>query len=65
MPQSAKGKWGLLHLFQDYKVIRKIPRNLGIFEFKRGKPPPKRSAVAESFEDYAQNDYIGCDYVDY
>ena len=26
---------------------------------------PKRFAVADSFDDYAQNDYIDCDYVDY
>ena len=55
----------IIAFIEDYKVIGKILNYLGIFEFKRDRPPPKRSAVAESFEDYAQNDYIGCDYVDY
>lgn len=55
----------IIAFIEDYKVIRKILDYLGIFEFKRDRPPPKRSAVAESFDDYGQNDYIDCDYVDY
>ena len=38
---------------------------LGIYEFKRNRPPPKTLAVADSFDDYAQNDYIDCDYSDF
>ena len=55
----------MLRLFKDYKVIKKILDYLGIYEFKRDRPPPKRLAFADSFDDYAQNDYMDCDYVDY
>ena len=50
---------------EDYKVIRKILDWLGIYEFKRDRPPPKRLAVEDSFDDYAQNDYINTDYTDF
>jgi len=53
----------IIAFIKDYKVIRKILDYLGIFEFKRDRPPPRR--VAGSFDDYTQNDYIDCDYVDY
>ena len=55
-----------LAFIDDYKVVRKILDYLGIDEFeKRDRPPPKTLAVADSFDDYAQNDYIDCDYVDF
>ena len=38
---------------------------LGIYEFKRDRPPPKRVAVADLFDDYAQNDYIDCDFTEF
>jgi len=38
---------------------------LGIYETQRDRPPPKRLAVADSFDDYGQNDYINCGYVDF
>jgi len=46
-------------------VVKKILDYLGIYEFKRDRPPPKTLAVADSFDDYAQNDYIDCDYSDF
>ena len=55
----------IITFIEDYKVIRKILDYLGIHEFKRDRPPPKALAVANSFDDYAQNDYIDCDYVDF
>ena len=54
-----------MHLFKDYKAIRKILDYLGIFEFRRDRPPPKALAAADSFDDYAQNDYIDTDYIDF
>jgi len=55
----------IIAFIKDYKVIRKILDYLGIFEFIRDGPPPKRLAVADSFDDYGRNDYIDCDYVDF
>ena len=49
----------------DYGVIGKILGYLGIYAFKRDKPPPKRFAVAGSFEDYKCDDYIDCDFTDF
>ena len=46
-------------------VIKKIFSWLGIDVFRRDRPPPKRFAVADSFDNYAQNDYIDCGYVDF
>ncbi|MHB1443761.1 MAG: hypothetical protein ACYCXO_13575 [Candidatus Humimicrobiaceae bacterium] len=34
-------------------------------EFRRDRPPPKKLAVADSFDDYAQDDYIDNDYRDF
>jgi len=42
--------------------VKKILDYLGIDEFKRDRPPPKALAVTDSFDDYAQNDYIDSDY---
>jgi len=55
----------IIAFIEDYKVIKKILDWLGIYEFKRDRPPPKRLAVADSFDDYAQNDYINADYTDF
>ncbi|MBU4293400.1 MAG: hypothetical protein KJ770_05065 [Actinobacteria bacterium] len=46
-------------------MIRKILDWLDIYELKRDRPPPAALAVADSFDDYAQNDYINCDYTDF
>jgi len=62
---KCKGQMRIIAFIEDYKVVRKILDYLGIYEFKRDRPPPKSFAVADSFDDYAQNDYIDCDYVDY
>ena len=55
----------IISFIEDYKVIKKILDWLGIDETKRDRPPPKRFAVADSFDDYAQSDYIDCDYADF
>ena len=55
----------IIAFIEDYKVIKKILDWLGIDEFKRDNPPPKTLAVADSFDDYAKNDYIDCDYTDF
>ena len=52
----------IIAFIEDYKVVRKILDYLGIDEFKRDRPPPKTLAIADSFDDYGQNDYIDCDY---
>ena len=60
---KCKGQMRIIAFIEDYKVVRKILDYLGIDEFKkRDRPPPKTLAVADSFDDYAQNDYIDCDY---
>ena len=55
-------KWGLLHLL---KIIRKILDWLGIDEFRMDRPPPKRLAVADSFDEYACDDYVDSDCTDF
>jgi hypothetical protein len=55
----------IITFIEDYKIIRKILDWLGIDEFKRDKPPPKALAVADSFDNYAQDDYINSDYTDF
>ena len=52
----------IIAFIEDYKVIRKILDYLGIYEFKRDRPPPKKPAVAGLFDDYGQNDYLYCDF---
>lgn len=59
------GQMRIIAFIEDYKIIRKILDYLGIYEFKRDRPPPKRLAVADLFDDYAKNDYIDCDFVDF
>ena len=59
------GKMRIIALLEDYNIIKKILDWLGIDEFRRDRPPPKRLAVADSFDDYAQNDYVDCNYSDF
>jgi hypothetical protein len=65
LEKTCGGNMRIIAFIEDYKVIRKILDYLGKDEFKRGRPPPKRLAVADSFDDYAQNDYAGTDYIDF
>jgi len=51
--------------FVGYKVIKKIPDYSGVDEFNRDKPPPKRLSVADTFDEYACDDYINADYTDF
>ena len=62
---KCKCSMRIIAFIEDYKVIRKILDYLGIDEFKRNRPPPKALAVADLFDDYAQNDYIDCNYTDF
>ena len=57
------GQMRIIAFVEDYKVIRKILDYLGIDEFKRDRPPPKRLSAADSFDEYACDDYIDNDYV--
>jgi len=44
-----------LKFIEDYKIVRKILDWLGIYEFKRDRPPPGVLAAAVSFDDYLIN----------
>lgn len=55
----------IIVFIEDYKVIRKILDYLCIYEFRRDRPPPRAMAVADSFDYYAQNDYIDCNCTDF
>jgi hypothetical protein len=52
----------IITFIEDYKVIKKILGYLRIYELKRGKPPPRELAVADSFDDYKCDDYTNIDY---
>ena len=55
----------LLRLLRIDKVVKKILDYLGIDEFKRDRPPPKRLQTVDLFDDFSQDDYTDCDYNDY
>ncbi|MCL6087851.1 MAG: hypothetical protein M1475_05520 [Actinobacteria bacterium] len=55
----------IIVFIEDCKVVKKILDYLGVDEFKRDKPPPKRLSVADSFDEYAYGDYIDNDYADF
>jgi hypothetical protein len=55
----------IIAFIEDYKVLRKILDYLGIYEFKRDRPPPKKTAVAGLFDDYKCDDYIDCDFTEF
>ena len=55
----------IIAFIEDYKVVKKILDYLGIYEFKRDRPPPGILAAADSFDDYARNEYIDCDFTDF
>lgn len=49
---------------EDYKIVKKTLDYLGIYEFKRKRPPPKvNSFPGEFYDDYIRDDYINCDHV--
>ena len=62
---KCKGQMRIIAFIDDYKIVRKILDYLGIYEFKRDRPPPKTLAASDSFDDYAHNDYIDTDYIDF
>jgi uncharacterized protein (DUF608 family) len=55
----------IIAFIEDYKVVKKILDYLGIYEFKRDRPPPRELAVADSFDDYKCDGYINTDYMDF
>ena len=55
----------IIAFIEDCKVIKKTLDQLGIDEFKRDRPPPKKILALDSFDDYAQNDYVNTDYTDF
>ena len=59
------GDMRIIAFIEDYKIVKKILDYLGIDEFKRDRPPPKRLTVADSFDEYACDDYIDNDYADF
>ena len=52
----------LIYWNENYKVISKILGYIGIYEFKRVRPPPRELANADPFDDYKCDDYIDSDY---
>jgi hypothetical protein len=59
------GSMRIIAFIEDDKVIRKILDWLGIDEFRRDRPPPKRFQAADLFDDFSQDDYINADYSDF
>ena len=59
------GQMRIIAFIEDYKVIKKILDYLGIYEFKRDRPPPRELAVADSFDDCRCDDHINNDYTDF
>ncbi|MHB8276709.1 MAG: hypothetical protein ACYDIA_03520 [Candidatus Humimicrobiaceae bacterium] len=55
----------IIAFIEDYKVVKKILDYLGIYEFKRDRPPPRVLAVVDAFDDYKCDDYIDFNYVDF
>ena len=55
----------MIAFIEDYKVIRKILDYLGIYEFKRYRPPPRALAAADTFDDWRCDDHINNDYMDF
>lgn len=59
------GQRRIIAFIEDYKIIKKILDYLGIYEFKRDRPPPGALAVADAFDDYRCDDYIDSGYWDF
>jgi len=62
---NCGGSMRIIAFIEDYKVIKKILDWLGIYEFKRDRPPPKRLSVTDLFDDFSQDNYINADYSDF
>ena len=62
---KCKGQMRIIAFIEDYKVIKKILDWLGIDEARRDRPPPKRLAATDLFDDFSQDDYINCNYSDF
>ncbi|MHB8276870.1 MAG: hypothetical protein ACYDIA_04360 [Candidatus Humimicrobiaceae bacterium] len=54
----------IIAFIEDHRVVKKILDYLGIYEFKKKKPPPVESGQSDEFDCYSRDDYIDCDYVD-
>jgi len=54
----------IIALLEDYKIVKKTLDYLGIYEFKRKRPPPVKLGQLDEFDCYIRDDYIDCDYVD-
>ena len=54
----------IIVLLEDYKIVKKILDYLGIYEFKRKRPPPVKPGQLDELDCYIRDDYIDCDYVD-
>ena len=59
------GNMRIIAFIEDYNMVKKILDYLGIYEFKRDRPPPRTLAKEDSFDDYVQNDYVNCDYTEF
>ncbi|MFZ3106255.1 MAG: transposase [Candidatus Hydromicrobium sp.] len=55
----------IIAFIEDYKVMRNILDYLGIYEFKRDRPPPRVLAVVDNFDDWRCDDYVNTDYMDF
>jgi len=62
---KCKGQMRIIAFIEDYKIVKKILDYLGIYEFERDRPPPKKLAAADLFDDFSQNDYIDSNYTDF
>jgi len=49
----------------QHLTISQILDWLGIDEARRDRPPPKRLAATDLFDDFSQDDYINCNYSDF
>ena len=45
--------------------MQQILDYLGIYEFKRDRPPPRELAVADTFDDYRCDNYMNSEYADF
>lgn len=59
------GSMRIIAFIEDCKVIKKILDWLGIYEFRRDRPPPKALSAADLFDEFAQDDYINAAYTDF